>query len=169
MWDENIDIEKEIEEAQQQSKLPEVQCYHPPKEHFAIVFGRSEDEELNSAVVERLHSYLRIHGWEQSLDGGKMKTQRARRTLSKVKTDHNKPETERIYYFNCWFDSGVPILEEFEEVKALCNTHEVDCDHQPDLDSATIVGRGAFADQNKKDVECVRSRLLTHGWAEEEQ
>ena len=44
-----------------------------------------------------------------------MKTQRARGTLSKVRTDHNKPETERIYYFNCWFDPVVPMMEEFRK------------------------------------------------------
>ena len=85
MWDENIDIEKEIEEAQKQCNTPEVQCYHPPKEHFAIAFGRSDNDEQTDAAVERLHSYLLIHGWEQSVDGGKMKTQKTRRTLSKVR------------------------------------------------------------------------------------
>ena len=138
------------------------------KDKFYIVFGRSEDEELNSAVVGHVHSYLLVHGWEQSVDGGKMKAQRARGTLSEVKTDHNKPETERIYYFNCWFDPVVPMMEEFQEVREHCDTFEVDCDCQPNHSSATIVGRGGFADKNKTDVECVRSYLLSHGWKEQE-
>lgn len=98
-----------------------------------------------------------------------METQEIKRTLSKIKTNHDKPETERNYYFYCWFDPVVPIEEEFQEVKKHCNTYEVDCDHQADQDSATIVGRGGFADKNKRDVECVRSYLLTHGWKEEEE
>lgn len=99
-----------------------------------------------------------------------MKTEKAKRTLSKVKIlNGNKHETERIYYFNCWFDHAVRIEEEFQEVRKHCDTFDVDCDHQPDHDSATIVGRGAFTDKNKRDVECVRLYLLTHGWKEQEE
>jgi hypothetical protein len=99
-----------------------------------------------------------------------METQEVRRTVSKIKTlGSNKPEPERNFYFYCWFDPAVRIREEFQEGRKHCNTYEVDCDHQPDQDAATIVGRGAFADQNKKDVECVRSYFVDHGWKEEEE
>ena len=97
-----------------------------------------------------------------------MEAQDIRRTLSRLKTDHNKPETEREYYFSCWFAPSVRIEEEFREVCKYFDTFEVDCDHQSNQDSATIVGRGAFADQNKIDVEWVRSYFLDHGWKEEE-
>ena len=98
-----------------------------------------------------------------------MKTQGVRRTLSKVRTDHNKPETEREYYFSRWFDPSVRVEEEFQQVRKYFDTFEVDCDHQPNRDSATIVGRGAFADRNKIDVEWVRSYFLEHGWKEERE
>ena len=98
-----------------------------------------------------------------------METQEVRKTLSKVKTlNSDKPETERNYYFNCWFDPAVHMRVEFQEARKYCDTYEVDLDHQSDQEAATIVGRGAFADQNKKDVECLRSYFLDHGWKEEE-
>jgi hypothetical protein len=98
-----------------------------------------------------------------------MKTKRIRRTLSKVITNLNKPETNREYHFCCWFDPSVNIEDEFQEVRKYFDTFEVDCDHKPNKDSATIVGRGAFAERNKIDVEWVRSYFLDHGWKEEEE
>lgn len=98
-----------------------------------------------------------------------METQEVRRTLSRVKTPNSdKPEAEQNHYFNCWFDPVVQIREEFQAARKYCDTYEVDCDHQPDQDFETIVGRGAYADKNK-DIECVRSYLLAHGWKEEEE
>lgn len=96
-----------------------------------------------------------------------MGTQEVRRTLSKVKTNPHKPESERNYYFLCWFDPVVRMTEEFEEARRHCNAYELDCDHQGYQDEATIVGRGSFADQNRKDVECIRTFFLDHGWKEE--
>jgi hypothetical protein len=98
-----------------------------------------------------------------------LRTQAVRRTLSKVKTNHDKPEADRTYYFCCWFDPSVRIEEEFREVRKYFDTFEVDCEHRSDEDSATIVGRGIFADRNKLDLEWVRSYFLDHGWKEEDE
>jgi hypothetical protein len=98
-----------------------------------------------------------------------METQGLRRTLSKVKTDHDRPETDRIYYFLCWFDPQVKIEEEFHEVRKYFDTFEVDCDFHPGHDTASIVGRGTFADRNQIDVEWIRAYFLAHGWREEEE
>jgi len=91
-----------------------------------------------------------------------MESEAPKRILSEI-----KPEFD--YYFTCWFDPSVPIEEEVQEAKAHCNTNEVVCDHQAGQEYAIVKGRGASADQNKKDVECVRSYLIDyHGWEEGE-
>ena len=91
-----------------------------------------------------------------------MKPEEAKRVLSEV-----KPEFD--YHFICWFDPVVRIEEEVLEAKKHCNTNDVVCDRQPGQDFAIVKGRGASADQNKMDVECVRSYLIDyHGWTEGE-
>lgn len=99
-------------------------------------------------------------GWERK--ERKMQTQSVKRILSRVKPEFNN-------YFTCWFDPIVHVVEEVQEAKKDCKTNQVVCDHQPDQDAAIVVARGAFVDQNKRDVECVRIYLLKHGWKEGEE
>ena len=88
-----------------------------------------------------------------------------KKTISKVWIlNHNKPESERNYYFYCWFDSTVHITDEFQEAKTQCKATAVVCGHKQNEDAAIIVGRGKWGYGNKKDVECVRSYFLDHGW-----
>jgi hypothetical protein len=88
-----------------------------------------------------------------------------KKTLSKVWIlNGSKPESERNYYFYCWFDSTVRVTEEFQEATTHCRTSEVVCNHKPEDDAAIIVGRGRYAYRNKDNVECVRSYFLEHGW-----
>jgi hypothetical protein len=98
-----------------------------------------------------------------------MKPQEVRKTLSKVKANTDKPESVRSYYFYCWFDPAVRIRQQFLEARQHCNPHGVDLNYQSGLDAAMIVGRSAYADQNKKDVECIRSYFLDQGWKEEDE
>jgi hypothetical protein len=86
-----------------------------------------------------------------------------KRTLSKIKPELN-------YHFICWFDLAVPVEEEIQEAKRHCNTNEVVCNHQPGHDFATVQGTGVSEEQNRMDVECVRSYLMDyHGWEEGEE
>lgn len=95
-----------------------------------------------------------------------MANQEAKRILSTIQSLKGKrPESERSYYFTCSFDPTVHIEEEFRLARTNCHTHEVECSH--DSDYAMIFGKGALADQDKIDVECVRSYLLDHGWKEQ--
>jgi hypothetical protein len=78
-------------------------------------------------------------------------------------------ETRRTtngYEFKCWCEVTVDIKKEITEAKTHCHTYEVWCD-QYKKDSAIIISVGANEDQNKMDIECVRSYLLNHGWQEE--
>lgn len=98
-----------------------------------------------------------------------METKEAKRILTKGQiVNSDKQETERDYYFICWFDQAVHMEEEFQQATKHCNTDHVLCDHQPDLVTSIVMGRGRWADKNKKDVECVHSYLLDHGWKEGE-
>jgi len=94
---------------------------------------------------------------------GTMKAISVRKTVSRLKTIH-----DHTFYFCCWFDPSVKIEEEFQRVRRCFDTFDVDCDHELGQQSATIVGRGMFAERNKIDVALVRSFLLDHGWTEQE-
>ena len=88
-----------------------------------------------------------------------------KKTLSKIWVlSGSKPESERNYYFYCWFDPIVRVTDEFEEAKTQCKATAVVCHHKQGQDAAIVVGRGKWGYGNKKDVEWVHSYFLEHGW-----
>lgn len=66
IWNETVDIEKEIGEAQNHCKAYKVLYHHPPDENLAVIFGQSTDEEMCKAQVECVHSYFLNHGWKHA-------------------------------------------------------------------------------------------------------
>jgi hypothetical protein len=89
-----------------------------------------------------------------------MKTERGgamQKTLSETR------QTTNGYEFKCSCEVTVDIDKEITEAKRHCHTYEVWCD-QYNKDSAIIISVGAHEDWNKRDINCVRSYLLNHGW-----